>query len=302
MSKPVNRRPADLARWVQSLTPAQRARFQTMLPNAPSVRYARSPQWQAFARSFLARTPALAAMRGKGDSAVGVLYGVLRDLGNPAHEHIYREAFRLPKTATRRDVLDAVLRAAPELQAFGDTPAKFEQALSQVATMSGFEQLNLKRLQRDIEQQNAEGRSWDGAEKARSEADRKRIADESQRRALIGNLYAEAKARIPPHRRGVPGSHALRPNSERMAELQAQAAAFRGERALFDKSSQGYREWNARHEHDGDAIGARREEIQQAAEAERSAVEQAEASLRDTPAEAEATAEEWERANYGRNE
>lgn len=293
------RRPADLARWVASLSPAQRARFVSMLPNAPSVRYGRSPQWQVLARQIFATAPEVrAAAKGDASSSVGQLYGMLRELASPTNEAMYRRAFGLPADATRLDVLGKVLEAVPGLRALGATPAALEKSLSTVATMAAFEQLNLRKFARDVEQQRNEGRTWDGPEQLRTDEDRKRIADADNRRRMIHQLAAESARNAPPQARGPVNSQYPRPTTERQAVLRAAYAAHSGKPLQIAGDSPGLRDFRERAP-DNALVDARFDEIRESVAAADNAAASFEASLQETPEQADTIAEQWERSGNG---
>lgn len=298
---PKREHPRDiLGRFMSNLKPAELAHFTRMASQAPSSRYARSPQWQAYARRVFAN-PLMAEMRKltPSDSAVGVLYGLLRDLANPSMQRFYAEAMGLPRDASRHDVYAAVLGAVPELQALGSTPQAFDRSLSDVATMEGKEKIGLKRFARDIQVARGDGKDWGAPERLRSEADKKRLADAEQRRAMIGQLAQESKRITPPHLRPLPMRDAVRPHNSRLAELHAQYAAHSGKPEAFDSTSPGWKQWNKEHVDDGPAIAARNDEVRASVQAAEQGEAAYESSLMDTAADAEATVEEWERRNNG---
>jgi hypothetical protein len=301
----VKRRTADLARWVSSLSPAQRARFEKMVPNAPSLRYARSPQWEAWARSFWAANPDLAGVAKQfadQSSSVGKMYGWLRELADPKHESMYKQVLGLPTSATRSDMLARVLDLVPGLRALGDTPSAFEKSLTSVASMAAVEQLHLRRFSRDVENLNGEGKDWDTPDKIRdrfSESEKKRIESNEARRRTIEWAARQSAANAPPSARPRPGSQFPRPHNSRMVELHTQYAVRQGRQPLFDPTSPGLKQWQEQQGENAEFLANRAEETRQAAEATQNAADAYEASLQDTPAEAEAVAEQWERSRNG---
>lgn len=289
-------------RFVGALSSAQKDRLRGMLPNAPSMRWARSPQYQALARSLDRRFPELAAMRGPGQSAVAGWYGVLRDLANPAQQATWLTAFGLPENAPRSQLLNIISQHIPEL---GNTAEAFEKTLSTVATAEGIERLGLKRFGRDVEQERLSGRPADSLQKMQTQKDRNEIGNAWHRRATIERAARESAAATPAHKRGrFDGAEVAKPNSSRRAELEAQYAAHTGKQAMFDPSSAGFKAWQKEHGAEGlgdvDELAARQESVRShVAGVEKSSMDY-ESSLQSTPEEAEGLAERWEQeTNYG---
>jgi hypothetical protein len=273
-----------------------------MLPNAPSMRWALSPQYQALARSLDRRFPEVAALRGKEQSSVAGWYAVLRSIANPAEQHIWMKSFGLPKDAPRSQLLGIIAKNIPE---FGNTAEAFERTLSTVATAEGIEQLGLKRFGRDVEQERLSGRSADSLQKLQTQKDRNEIGNAWHRRATIERAAREAEARTPPHKRGrFNGQEVAKPNSSRRAELEAQYAAHAGKQVMFDPSSVGFKAWRAEHGAEGvddqDELAARHESVRASVEQSDNAATAYEQSLQNTPEEAEGLAARWEQeTSYG---
>lgn len=296
------RRVADLARWVNSLSPAQRERFSAKVRNAPSIRYGRSPQWQALARAFFAASPEMAGVAKQfqdPSTATGQLYGLLRDLANRDHESMFKSALNLPPNAPRSEMLGRILDLYPSLRPIvGDTPSAFDRALSNVKTMAATEYLGVRRFARDVENLKGEGKDWDGPEKLRQtfpESERARMESNASRRRTIEWAARQSVASAPISKRF---ERLPRPMTSRMALLHSAYAAHSGKPLALDPSSPGLREFEERNPNNS-RVDEMHEQIRQEVQASDQAVQQWESSLQDTPAEAEAAAEQWERNNNG---